>query len=227
MFKIYSVKDIVNVIIPHFEKHPLITQKKADFELFRGIIELIWSKEHLNKEGLVKIINLRASLNKGLNAKLAKAFPLTVPVTRPFVENLPNLNPNWIAGFTSGEGCFHISLVKNKLYEKTFVQLWFVINQHNRDSNIIKAIMEYLSCGNIKVRTDEEAVELRRGKFEDIFTKIIPFFDEYTILGDKSLDYAYFKQAAFLIKAKAHLTDEGVEQIRCLKSRMNTNRKYN
>ncbi len=176
---------------------------------------------------MLKIISLRGSLNKGLNEELIKAFPNIILVDRPLVYSLPNLNKNWIAGFTCGEGCFHISLIKNNLYEKNFVQLWFVLNQHSRDSNVIKTIMEYLFCGKIQVRTDEEAVEFRVSKFEDIFTKIIPFFDKYPILGVKSLDYAYFKQVAFLMKNKLHLINEGIEQIRLIKLRMNTNRKYN
>jgi hypothetical protein len=33
-YRIGSLRDISNVIIPHLDKYPLITQKKADFILF-------------------------------------------------------------------------------------------------------------------------------------------------------------------------------------------------
>jgi hypothetical protein len=43
----------------------------------------------------------------------------------------------------------------------------------------------------------------------DIINKIIPFFDQYPILGIKSLDFADFKKVAELVKNKEHLTESG------------------
>ena len=42
----------------HFDKYPLITQKKADFEVFKQAVDLVKSKKHLTKEGLQKIVNI-------------------------------------------------------------------------------------------------------------------------------------------------------------------------
>jgi hypothetical protein len=39
--------------------------------------------EHLTSEGIQKIINIRASINKGLTPLLAEAFPDSVAVSRP------------------------------------------------------------------------------------------------------------------------------------------------
>jgi hypothetical protein len=44
-------------------------------------------KEHLTQEGLDAIINIRAALNKGLSSELKDAFPSSVQVPRPIVEN--------------------------------------------------------------------------------------------------------------------------------------------
>lgn len=55
-YYVKSIKDLINVIIPHFVKYPLLTQKRADFELFKQIVELMSCKEHLTMEGLRKII---------------------------------------------------------------------------------------------------------------------------------------------------------------------------
>jgi hypothetical protein len=54
IFTVKSIKDLINVIIPHFDKYPLLTQKQADFELFKQIVCLIKKKEHLTTEGLKK-----------------------------------------------------------------------------------------------------------------------------------------------------------------------------
>ena len=61
-FRILSPKDLGRVI-EHFEKHPLITQKAADYILFEKAYRLVLTKEHLGKEGLDKIVGIRASMN--------------------------------------------------------------------------------------------------------------------------------------------------------------------
>lgn len=44
--------------------------------------------EHLTVEGIQAIVNIRATLNKGLTPVLKEAFPNCIPVLRPQVENL-------------------------------------------------------------------------------------------------------------------------------------------
>jgi hypothetical protein len=74
-YSVTSIKDLTYVIIPHFCKYPLLTQKQADFELFRRLVELMNRKEHLTLEGLHKILSIRASMNNGLPERLKAAFP--------------------------------------------------------------------------------------------------------------------------------------------------------
>jgi hypothetical protein len=106
--RVFSSKDLTNVIIPHFDKYPLITKKRADFLLFKMAVVLMNKKEHLTIEGLKKIVSIKASMNLGLTAELIDSFPNIVPVDRPIVElHTEKIDPNWLAGFVSGEGCFH------------------------------------------------------------------------------------------------------------------------
>jgi hypothetical protein len=44
-------------------------------------------KEHLTIEGIHKLIAIKASMNLGLSKKLKAAFPDTIPVQRPLVNN--------------------------------------------------------------------------------------------------------------------------------------------
>jgi hypothetical protein len=85
-YSVKSIKDLTNVIIPHFLKYPLITKKRADFLLFKMVVELMNKKEHLTIEGLHKIISIRAAMNTGLTAALTEAFPNIIPIDRPLVE---------------------------------------------------------------------------------------------------------------------------------------------
>jgi hypothetical protein len=106
VFSVQSVKDIVKSVIPHFDKYPLITQKRADFLLWKMAVEVIANKEHLTLEGLRKIVAIRASINKGLTPKLNESFLHIVPVPRPTVENQKNKKPLLTSGLYRGRGLF-------------------------------------------------------------------------------------------------------------------------
>jgi hypothetical protein len=93
-YRVGSLKDLTQVVLPHFDKYPLITQKLADYELFKQAVKLIDNKEHLTTEGLQKIVNLVASINNGLSDALKEAFPNTKPVQRPLVTNQEIKDPH-------------------------------------------------------------------------------------------------------------------------------------
>jgi hypothetical protein len=65
IYSVQSIKDLTNVIIPFFDKYPLITKKRADYLLFKKVVDLINKKEHLTPEGLNKIVSIRCSMNNG------------------------------------------------------------------------------------------------------------------------------------------------------------------
>lgn len=50
IYAVQSIKELTTVIIPHFIKYPLITQKQADFALFAEIVELISNQLRLIKK---------------------------------------------------------------------------------------------------------------------------------------------------------------------------------
>jgi hypothetical protein len=93
-YVVRSLDEITKIIIPHFDKYPLITRKYSDFIIFKNIVELMNKGEHLNKDGLIKIVNLKASLNKGLSNELKINFPNTIKVERPKVNIPMNINYN-------------------------------------------------------------------------------------------------------------------------------------
>ena len=101
-YSIDSKKDLANLII-YLEKYSLLTQKAADFILFKEVVKLMSNKDHLSIEGLYKVINLKASMNKGLSDFLKSEFKDFIPVERQIIntENIPD--PNWISGFVTGD----------------------------------------------------------------------------------------------------------------------------
>ena len=104
-------------------------------------------REHLTLEGLHKIISIRASMNNGLSPKLKLAFPDIVPVVRPLVENQKVQDPNWLAGFTTGEGSFIVNIKASKTHSIGFqVLLVFELTQHMRDERLMRSLIKLFGC---------------------------------------------------------------------------------
>lgn len=82
-----SLRDINNVIIPHFDKYPLITQKQADYLLFKQGINILNLKLHLSgNKGVEQILSIKASMNLGLPDALRIMYPTVLPTLRPVVS---------------------------------------------------------------------------------------------------------------------------------------------
>ncbi len=88
----------------------------------------------------------------------------------------------------------------------------------------MRSIVEYLGCGTYYPSPTIDIGVFIVAKFAENLNKIIPFFDENSIIGIKSLDFADFKQVAELIKNKSHLTKSGLEKILSIKAGMNRGR---
>src|SRR5438270_5090518 len=94
VYQVQSFEDLLNVIIPHFNEYILLTQKRHDFLLFKIIVNILKTKQHTSIEVLQDIINIRASMNKGLSRELLLSFPNTVPYSRPKIQFNKIMNPN-------------------------------------------------------------------------------------------------------------------------------------
>ena len=88
----------------------------------------------------------------------------------------------------SGEGSFMVNIKKSSTYKLgAGVELVFQITQHLRDEKLMKNFILYFGCGRL-VKFDQK-VNFIVTKFSDIIEKIIPFFNKYSIVGVKALNY--------------------------------------
>jgi hypothetical protein len=94
MFKVSSIKNLNEIIIPYFMKYSLLTSKQVDFELLKKVVDIMNRKEHLTIEGIRKIVAIRASMNLGLSNELQVAFPDVKPVPRPSTNENKIEDPN-------------------------------------------------------------------------------------------------------------------------------------
>lgn len=87
----------------------------------------------------------------------------------------------------------------------------------------MESIIKYLGCGRISKRGDD-IIDVHVTKISEIVENIIPFFEKYPVIGVKRDNFKDFVKVAGLIQEKAHLTKEGLEEIRKIQQGMNSYR---
>ncbi len=223
-FRVRSTEGLIK-IINHFDQFPLITKKWADFKLFKEAFNIIKNKQHLTQEGLESIVGIKEAMNLGITDLLKNSFPNIPKVEKPLVKNTTIFDYNWISGFIARDGCFMVNISKAKTNKLGFqVRLCFQLTQHSREELLIKNLAEFMNCGNIYNRAAKNAIDYKVLNIENILEIIIPLFKQYPILGVKSQDFSDWCKVADLIKQKAHLTKEGLDQIKKIQSNINRSR---
>ena len=57
------LEDILEHVIPHFERYPLLSGKRRDFNAFAAVCKLMAVAEHRSVVGLIRIVELARSMN--------------------------------------------------------------------------------------------------------------------------------------------------------------------
>lgn len=63
-FVVRKREDLLQVIIPFFEKNKLKTAKQKDFEKFVECVKLVNNQEHLTVDGMIKIAKIASTMNR-------------------------------------------------------------------------------------------------------------------------------------------------------------------
>lgn len=62
-YRVRGHQNLLQRVIPFFEKHQLKTRKRVDFQKFRKVILMMENQEHLSEDGLEKIRQIKATMN--------------------------------------------------------------------------------------------------------------------------------------------------------------------
>ena len=139
----------------------------------------------------------------------------------------------WINGFVDGEGCFTISIIRNR--SVTTRESWqvfpeFVVSQGEKSRTALEKIKKFFKCGyiNLNTRRDnhhEQMLKYCVRAINDLNLKIIPFFEQNKLKTYKQKDFQVFRRIVKMMISKKHLSEKGLNRIRSLLQTMNR-RKY-
>jgi len=122
---------------------------------------------------------------------------------------MAKLPGDYIAGFVDGEGHFgfrHYKEVKKfRGGKKRHWEGWrwiivFGINLHSDDHEILKDVRDTLGCGSLYEYRNRPMIFYVVSNFNDIVTKVIPFFEKYPLHAKKKKDFELWKRAADILQ---------------------------
>ena len=120
----------------------------------------------------------------------------------------------YVLGFVDGEGCFCISVKKQKSAKMRWVlDPIFHVTQHSKSKEILYEIQKLLECGIVTKKYGQEntmqfIVQNRR----ELVDKIIPFFKKYP-LTVKSKDFEIFAEVVESLDKHCHSDVENFKKI--------------
>ncbi len=134
------------------------------------------------------------------------------------------LEPQWVVGFTDGEGCFFIGINEHSDMASGFQVLpEFTIVQHERDIQLLYALKGFFGCGVVRTNHGNRMC-FRVRKLEHLKDIIVPFFERHTLKSKKRLDFLKFRMAVRMMSLGQHLTEEGIGKIKAVAQTLNTGR---
>jgi hypothetical protein len=65
VYRVRGQEHLLLHIVPFFEKHPLKSEKRVEFEKFRRVLLLMATGEHLTADGVEEVRRIAAQMNRG------------------------------------------------------------------------------------------------------------------------------------------------------------------
>jgi hypothetical protein len=133
----------------------------------------------------------------------------------------------WVVGFVDGEGCFSCSIYRcHKMTLKWQVRPSFDVVQGESSRDALEELVRFFGCGKIYLnrRRDNHREDLLRYnvyRFEDLRTKIVPFFQQHPLRTSKRVNFEKFGRIIELMELRRHLSVPGIIQIAEITQTMN------
>ncbi len=133
-----------------------------------------------------------------------------------------SLNPQWLVGFTDGDGSFFVTLKSNKSYRNGFqVQAVFDIAQISSERALLNTIGSTFFNDLHKIAPSGSVDHLRITNFLALCEFVIPFYSSNLLLTRKGLDFIIWCEVISIIQSKEHTSTQGIERIKSLRDLQN------
>ena len=133
----------------------------------------------------------------------------------------------WVVGFTDGEGCFSIVVVRNRTCRLGWqVQHEFSVTQGVSSRSALELVRDVMGCGRLieNSRHDDHRQDLQRfsvKRRKDLIDQVVPFFEENPLRTAKRADFEKFSSVLRMMERGEHLEPVGLRNIALMTEQMN------
>ena len=209
----YRIRDkttLLYVILPIFEKYPLLTSKQFNFLKFKEalLISINNSLSTVEKNNLIDNI-----ANSKLPLEYFSPVWLVVDNKVTNVESASKvMNKSWLIGFTEAEGSFY-------LVSKTSTRIVHAFEMTQKLDTIVLQSIKYILGINTQVQTKKYSYSISTTNSRAI-ENIIKYFKD-TMKGMKSVEYRIWARSYIKNKGDFEKLKFIREKVRLLKNQYN------
>lgn len=211
-FVVSSIKDLQNIIIPHFQSCPVFCAKLHAFQLFVLIVDALFNKEKRTIEGRRELLGMALSMNQTTNRKedrietLCQSLSISdskdlVLIPDTCVDIQTPLSPAFISGIVDGDGSFFVYFL-----DSGEIKVGFTIVTDKASMAMLQDIQAHFKgIGSIRLGSKNELVYTVIG-INQIVDVLIPFMDSNPIISERALHFDKFRKVSLLMKENNPLT---------------------
>lgn len=208
-YKIHSFKEILNIVIPIFDKYSLLTYKQLNFKDWKKAVNLKLEAQKKGRSLSINVYDNIISIKNTINSFRINYSDYTLDSSM--------ITDYWLLGFTEGDGSFNIT---NNVAAFSLTQ---------KDKKILDAISDYfenLSISPINpkafkpgkpnsvIRKGLNAYQLSITNIDVLVNYIIPFFERLTFHSRKNVDFKIWCLCVYIIFFGYHTLIQGKSLLR-------------
>jgi hypothetical protein len=143
------------------------------------------------------------------------------PVLQKGLAVAMEFSPDWVVGFTDGEGCFCVGVQRSPTVKIGFQVIpEFRVVQHHRDLDVLHGLKRFFGFGRV-CQNHGDRWEYRVRRFDQL-QAVALFFAEHQLKTKKRVDAKKFADVLRMMDEGRHLTEPGLKEIAKLAASMNT-----
>lgn len=194
-----------HILIPLFDKFPLRSKKRRDYEIWRKLIIAISEKHHLggNRD---YVLDLCGQLQD------VKRYITPPPENVYRKDSQLDLWYSWLSGLVDGEGCWMYQTRNGGGIKNKYIYPTLQIEVRDDDSSLIYSIADILECGAIRHKkernTRKPTTVWSCCDIPSCRNVLIPLFDLHPLKSKKQRDYEIWRELVMTVSEKHHLNGD-------------------
>lgn len=236
VFVVKSIDEIINTIIPLFDKYPVRGGKLVSFNIFKEVSLMVKDKKHLTVEGTLKILNMAYFMNKDTSLRSIENFNFLIEnlnlnkaklnlnsstteknlepsstelnlVSNPEVEERA-LTFEFVRGLVDGDGSFNVSFATTRKR----ITVNFTVVSELSSKSVLNQLITFFKCGSV-YNLPSAACRYQVVSVEEILSKIYPIFKNTQFNTKKQERFEIIIKICEIIKNRGYSNDADLKSI--------------